>query len=385
VTAQQARRAILIATGGGFIGFYLELSAVPVAAAHDHGKGAAGVLTFSLLLGTVATQAGVPWLSRRVDLRRLLAAGIVLLGAPTLAYAAAHSLPAVVAVTVVRGVGFGLLTVLGAVLTAAYSGDQAQGRAMGLYGLVTSASATVAPAIGVAMHDRFPALIAAATGAAAPLVGALALTRPFPPPVERPAPPAIGERARTPARTVYLVVAFLPVVAAIGAAFSYLPLLDVGPVWLLLVAFGGGFALGRVLPGRSLDRGRSPQALLLGQIALCAVSLVAIGLHAEVSVAVGAPALGLAVGAISTTTLVMMVDGAGPTGVARASMIWNMTFDAGMGTGALALAGVAATLGPPAVFTAAAGLVACVAIPAAVADWARGRRAVPRTPARPSA
>ena len=78
----RARRAILIASVGGFFGFYLELSVFPVLAARDHGSVAAGVLTFATMVATVCTQFVTPRLVHHVAPRSLLATGILLATGP---------------------------------------------------------------------------------------------------------------------------------------------------------------------------------------------------------------------------------------------------------------------------------------------------------------
>ena len=108
-----------IASVGGFFGFYLELSVFPVLAARDHGSVAAGVLTFATMVATVCTQFVTPRLVHRVAPRTLLATGILLIGLPTLLLFASQSFAMLLVNTLIRGVGFGLLTVLGAAMIAA--------------------------------------------------------------------------------------------------------------------------------------------------------------------------------------------------------------------------------------------------------------------------
>src|SRR6476469_643487 len=89
----RARRAILIASVGGFFGFYLELSVFPVLAAPHNGSVAAGVLTFATMVATVCTQCVTPRLVHHVAPRSLLATRSLLIGLPTLLLFAAQSFP----------------------------------------------------------------------------------------------------------------------------------------------------------------------------------------------------------------------------------------------------------------------------------------------------
>jgi MFS family permease len=101
-------------------GFYLLLSVTPMyAAAAGTGSAGAGLVTGVLLLGTVAAELAAPTLMKWHEYRTLLAAGVVLLGAPALALLAGGPLAVIIAVSVVRGFGFGLCTVLTGALTAA--------------------------------------------------------------------------------------------------------------------------------------------------------------------------------------------------------------------------------------------------------------------------
>src|SRR5258708_4616467 len=89
--------------------FLLLLSVMPMlAAAAGASSSAAGLITGSLLLGTVAAEAVAAAAIRRFGYRMVLAAGAVLLGAPALAMLAREPQAVMMSVGVVRGLGFGL-------------------------------------------------------------------------------------------------------------------------------------------------------------------------------------------------------------------------------------------------------------------------------------
>src|SRR5881392_2408225 len=118
-------------------GFYLLLSVAPMfAAAAGAGSAVAGLVTGVLLLGTVAAELAAPILMKRHGHRALLAAGLVLLGAPALALLAGGPLAVIVAVSVVRGFGFGLSTVVTGTLTAVLLPPERRGEGLGLFGVV---------------------------------------------------------------------------------------------------------------------------------------------------------------------------------------------------------------------------------------------------------
>jgi MFS family permease len=373
--ARAARHRVLAASAGGFFGFYLELSAVPYIAARNGGRFAAGVLTFALMVTTVAMQAVIPLLLRRFNARSLLAAGLVLIGAPSLLYAVSQSVESLTLVTLVRGAGFGLLTVMGSALTAEYSPPKARGSAIGAYGVAGSIGAVFAPALGVAVSRSSPDAIFA-LGALPPLIGTIPLIPRLPPVTLH--GPSSGKQPG-PGRRVFAapVILFTVIAAAIAAAFTFVPLLGIGSTPVLLALFGTGFTAGRLLGGYQLDRIGSPSVFVLKLLVGVVIGLALLGTSDGAAVSVGAAASGLCIGCVCTATFVMMLDRAGPQGVARVSVIWNITFDAGQAIGAIFFGAIAALLQPSGVFVVAAGGVALVAGPAAIYDWRHVRERLP--------
>ena len=88
-----------------------------LAAAAGASSSGAGLITGSLLLGTVAAEAVATAAIRRFGYRTVLAAGAVLLGAPALATLVREPQAVMVSVSVVRGFGFGLSGVVTGALT----------------------------------------------------------------------------------------------------------------------------------------------------------------------------------------------------------------------------------------------------------------------------
>jgi len=93
--------------------FFLLLSVLPMlAAAAGAGSSGAGLITGSLLLGTVASEAAAAAGIRRFGYRTMLAGGAVLLGAPALALLWREPQAVMLGVSFVRGLGFGLCGVV---------------------------------------------------------------------------------------------------------------------------------------------------------------------------------------------------------------------------------------------------------------------------------
>ena len=134
--------------------FFLLLSVMPMlAAAAGTGSSGAGLITGSLLLGTVAAEAVAAAAIRRFGYRTVLAAGAVLLGAPALAMLVREPQAVMVSVSVVRGFGFGLSGVVTGALTAKLLPPERRGEGLGLLGVVSGVPAIVALPAGSGSPD----------------------------------------------------------------------------------------------------------------------------------------------------------------------------------------------------------------------------------------
>src|SRR5215470_16216853 len=141
---------VFLAEFSSLTSFYLLLSVTPIyAAAAGAGSAGAGLVTSVLLLGTVAAELAAPVLMRRYGYWTMLVAGALLLGLPALALLRGGSLIVIVAVSAVRGLGFGLCTVMTGALTAVLLPPDRQGEGLGLFGIVATAPGIVALPGGV--------------------------------------------------------------------------------------------------------------------------------------------------------------------------------------------------------------------------------------------
>lgn len=149
--------------------FFLLLSVMPMlAAAAGTGSSGAGLMTGSLLLGTVIAEAAAATAIRRLGHRMTLAAGAVLLGAPALVLLRREPEIVMAGVGFVRGLGFGLCGVTAGALTATLLPPDRRGEGLGLLGLVSGVPAIVALPAGILLagHRLVPAAaaMAAVTG-----------------------------------------------------------------------------------------------------------------------------------------------------------------------------------------------------------------------------
>ena len=354
-----AMRALVGATGLGFAGYCLTLASLPAyAVTAGASADTAGVVTAVFLLVTVAGQSVVPALTARFGLGPVLAAGLLLLGAPSPLYVLDDGIAWLSAVSAVRGAGFAVLTVLGAVLAAQVAPAGRRGESIGLYGLAIAVPNLLAVPAGVALvldgHAAALAWLAASPVLALPLVPGLARTVHW----ER----AAGGSSRQAVRAALAPsVVLLLITLAGGGLMTFLPIErpDGALATAALLLFGITGALTRWRAGLLADRVGTarllPAALVVGAAGLAAVAL---GLGTtDAVVLAGAAVFGAGYGAVQNLTLVTAFARAGQSGSTAASAMWNASFDTGTAVGALVLGLVAAGVGLPWTYVLVAGVL----------------------------
>jgi len=356
---------------GGASSFYLLLSVVPLyATAGGAGGVGAGLTTGALMLATVAAELVAPRLIARYGYRATLAAGLVLLGAPAIVFAYASSLPAIVAVCLVRGLGFAVTVVCGSALVAALVPAERRGEGLGLYGIVIGVSSIVALPLGIALAGRygFPPVfwagaLAALAGAA--IVAALPLGAP-------PAEQSVGVLAglRTP-RLLRPSVVFSATAMAAGVLVTFLS--------LAVTRASGGLAAAALLfqavtstlfrwwAGRYGDR-RGPARLLIPSVVASGAGMLALVWIDHPAAVMGGMALfGAGFGVAQNASIAMMFDRVAPSGYGTVSAVWNLAYDAGLGIGAAVFGVVATQTGYPIAFL-LTGVVVLAALGPAIRD-----------------
>jgi len=376
-------RATIAAVLFGFIGFAVLLGALP-ARLSDLGfpPGAAGVATTATLIATVAVQLVTPALLRRFSARALLAVGLALLGAPAPFYAVVTSMPAIVALSVLRGAGFALITVIGALTATEAVTPNRRGAAIGLYGLGAAIPIALGPGLGTALTER-GAFTAVCVIAAVPILG-IPACRFIGPLAGSDSDQHSGAAAVLRACWWPCLLLFV-VTAAGGGIITLLPVIDTGvPVAVALLVFGITSVLSRWLVGGLSDRvGAHRLVVPLSAIMVLGVFLIGPALAPDrvtlLLAAVGVAGVGY--GALQSVTLgVSLMQFAGRD-AATVSTAWNVAFDAGTGLGAGLLTWSAAgPIGPVGSFAALAGVTAAVAAATALSLRATTRQAAARAP-----
>jgi predicted MFS family arabinose efflux permease len=362
---------LVVLTTAGFGGFAALLSVAPLWAARGGaGESGAGLVTGVLLLLTILTQPFVPWLLNRFGHGTVLAGGLVALGLPAPAYGLSDQLAPVLAVSAVRGVGFGILTVTGSAVVAELVPLERRGEAVGVYGLGVALPNLVLLPASVAVADTYGFGWVFALGAVSLLGIPAALRLGVVLARQAPDEPRRGELRRAPVPLPVLARVALPAVVLFvvtlsgGGVMTFLPQALTSSTlssWGLFT-IGALAAVSRWWIGRLGDR-RGADRLMAPLLVLTSAGLVLTALSVGrperpwlllVSMAV----VGFGYGALQNVTLVCAFAQVSPRHYGSASAVWNIGFDSGTGLGAVMLGVVAQASGFPAGFVVSAVVVA---------------------------
>ncbi len=345
-------------------GFQLLLSVIPLYAdGAGGGSSGAGLTTAAFMLSTVFAQVQMPRVLDRFGYRVVLAVGLLFLGLPAFFYAAAQMMAAILAVTLLRGVGFGIATVVFAALMVELTPPGRRGEALGLLGVAIALPAIFCNALGLWLVERFGYGTVFLIGAIAPLLGIAAILgiRVVPTPgregAERTAGFFAGLR-RGPLLRLFLV--FAATTTATGVIVTFLPLAVPPGTGLFsaagaLLVVGVASAVGRWWAGRFGDR-RDPRILLPPGLLAAALGMLALPWGGTFLIG-GAALFGVGFGLLQNTTLVLMMGRVSESEYGLGSTLWNVAFDAGTGLGALLFGFVIAAVGFSWAFLLSAGLV----------------------------
>jgi MFS family permease len=372
--------AALLSSFGALTSFYLLLSVTPMyAMSAGAGSAGAGLVTGSLMLTTVLAEFASPRLLGRFGYRAVFAAGALLLGGPAPALLLPHSMATIIAVSIARGIGFGLATVVLGALVAASVPAERRGEGIGLAGVVACVPAIVALPSGVwlAQNTGYAVVIAiTAISALAPLAATPWLADPASQQAE--AGPAddspnglLGSLRSGGMLRPGLVFAATTVAA--GVVASFLPLaagVSAGVATLGLFAQALTATASRWWAGRRGDRHGHAGLLIPGLLTAAAGMASLIWVSAPVAVIAGMCLFGIGFGIAQNATFALMLDRAPASGYGTASALWNLAYDAGYGTGPIVFGVFVAHTGYPAAF-ALTGLLILAALVPAVRDRRR--------------
>ncbi len=352
---------VLMSSFGALTSFYLLLSVTPMYAVSAGAGGAgAGLVTGVLMLACVAAEFAAPGLMLRHGNRAVFALGALLLGGPALALLAPRSMVTIVAVSLARGVGFGLNTVVTGALVATALPRERRGEGLGLAGVVACVPAVVALPSGVwlAVHTSYAAVIAlTAVTAVAPLAaipwlpdgadhGGTAADAGAGQPAGLLAGLRSGGLLRPSlifaATTVSagVVVAFLPLAAGVSGSVATMG----------LFAQALTSTVSRWCGGRHGDR-HGHAALLIPALLISSAGMtMLIWVANPAAVIAGMCLFGTGFGISQNATFAVMIDRVPTSGYGTASALWNLAYDAGYGAGPVVFGLFVARTGYPAAF-----------------------------------
>jgi predicted MFS family arabinose efflux permease len=339
---------------GSAIGFFLPLSVVPLFAKQAGSEAGAGLATVALLLATVAAELVTPRLVARVGYRWALAVGLVLLGLPTLVLTVSDDIRVIVAVSVVRGIGYAIAVVAGGAVTALLIPADRRGEGLALVGIVGGIPSLLALPAGVwaAAHWGYAPVFVVTT--VATLLALLSV-------------PGLPRHSSSGSATEEGVLAGLrnPVLtrpatlfavsaAAVGVLVTFLPLAAADqPAWVAasaLLAQPAAATATRWVAGRIGDR-HGPAWLLAPGLLLSAVGMAGIAFTGTPAAVIGgALVFGAGFGALQNATLTLMYARVPVGGESAVSAIWNAAYDLGMAAGALGAGLVISSAGYPVTF-----------------------------------
>jgi len=360
-------RPVILLTLVAFValsGFQLLLSVVPLYADEaGGGSSGAGLATAAFMLSTVLAQIQMPRVLGRYGYPKALAGGLLFLGVPAFFYAYAQTVAAILAVTLVRGVGFGIITVVFAALIVELAPPDRRGEALGLLGVAITLPTIFCNPLGLWTVDRFGYEVVFALGGAAPLLGLVGTLG-----IRSAAPSGTVEEGaaagffaglrRAPLLRIFLL--FATTTMAGGVIITFLPLAVPGSgvfsAASALLLIGVTSTASRWWAGRFGDR-RDPRLLLAPGLLLCALGVATLPPGGVVLVG-GAVMFGVGFGLLQNATLILMMERVSKSEYGLGSTLWNAAFDAGTGVGAFAFGFVISAVGYSWSFSICSGLLA---------------------------
>lgn len=342
-------RPLLIMSFLGFCGYAALLPVAPLWAVHGGADEAGSGLVNGVFMAlTVLTQLLVPTALRRFGWGPVMAAGVLLLGLPSLLHLLSDDLWLILLLAVVRGMGFGVLTVTGSAVVAGLVPAGQRGRAVGVYGLAIAttqvgllpAAPWLAETIGYWTVFALGALPALGAPAAFTLARVLH---------SQPAPEETNGTPRY-LRLIRPMLLLLAVTLAGGALITFTAQMSSSSTLTVaaLMLFSVAAALSRWQMGTLADRA-GPQRFVWPLVVLSSAGMLVIAWAVRDQAAtvpsallLGMAAVGVAYGGLQNLTMLITFTAVTRHHYSQASAVWNIGFDAGTGAGSVLVGLVAA-------------------------------------------
>lgn len=343
----------------GFSAFFFSYSTmVSIAAVHGLSAVTGGSVLTTMMIGVIAVQPFAPWVGRVLGLKGALffALGLQLAG-QILGLVVPVPLLGLVLAGVCGGVGFGLFVVLANAAVPATTSPGRIGKALGIFGGITSLAAAVGAPLGLWLVGTVPVwtfrmIVCVSLLLAVPTVVKYLPGRERKTSREPANESGVSVRSRTEkgqsrrkagrslGDALYLVIMLSPFLIGMvvfGLIVGFGPGEDVAGAALYIGAMQVSAVVGRFVTGAIADR-FSPFALNLLGLALAIIGLVVTVFVFGGMLFLAMMIIGLGLGTLQSASLIMAFANVSTPG--KASVAWNMNFDIG-----LAIAGVLGGLG----------------------------------------
>lgn len=331
--------ALLVLTALSFTGYAALLPVAPLWAVEGGADVVgAGFVNGVLLLATIFTQLSVPKLLIEVGWRWTLVSGAVFLGLPTAGFILSSDLWAILLVSALRGIGFGIITVAGTSLVAQLAPPEQHGRAVGAFGLAVAVPQVLFTAAGPWLAEQIGFSLVFVLGML-PILGVI-------PSLSLAEKARVQSRSTTRAPYAKLLRPMLILLALTlcgGALLTFLPQMVFLPVTsmaaLLIMTLVA--AVTRWGAGSLADR-FGAKRFLWPLIMVTTIGMVLVGIAVQEPTATDVPLLllgvaivGVSYGALQNLTLTVALQSVEPQHYGSASTVWNVGFDAGTGIGSI--------------------------------------------------
>ncbi|WP_193078520.1 MFS transporter [Brevibacterium aurantiacum] len=343
----------------GFSAFFFSYSTmVSIAAVKGLSTVTGGSVLTTMMIGVIVAQPFAPWVGRVLGLKGALffALGLQLLG-QILGLTVPAPLLGLVLAGLCGGVGFGLFVVLANAAVPSTTSPGRIGKALGIFGGITSLASAVGAPLGLWLVGTVPVWTFRMIVCFSLLLAVPTVVK-FLPGRERSTANAStsdsevtvrsGARGGTSRRStgrslgealslVIMLSPFLVGMVVFGLIVGFGPGEDVAGAALYIGAMQVSAVIGRFAAGAIADR-FSPFALNLLGLGLAVIGLVVTVFVSGAMLFLAMMIIGLGLGTLQSASLVMAFSNVSTP--AKASVAWNMNFDIG-----LAIAGVLGGLG----------------------------------------
>jgi len=344
-------RAFVITCASGFVmfsSFMLLLAILPLYLKDDLGGSDSEV---GLIIGVFAFAALVPrpFIGREIDRggsKRFLIAGAIIFSISSLLYLLADSIPLLMGVRLLHGVGMACFHTAAFAFIAELAPPSRRGEAMGLWGLMSTFSTAIGPYFGLTLRDAAgveTVFIVSAVCAVAAL-GLITFVR-----------EPVRERVTSTSHPggLFEPSVLSPAILALlftfvyGAVQSFIILYaeerNIGRAGLYFTAFAAAVLLSRLFGGRFADRyGR--WAVILPALAIGIASLLVLARTDTLPLLLLTGALfGLSFGAVHPALTALAIDLVPPARRGAGMATFTSAFELGIGSGSVLMGLVAAS------------------------------------------